>query len=627
MCGILGVSGPRGRELVGLLLPRLAHRGPDGAGVWSDRSLALGHRRLAIIGVDAGGAQPMEHAATGSQVVFNGEIFNYLEIADELEREGHPVARRYDTAVLLAALEAWGVDCLARLNGMFAFAWYRPREQRVLLVRDRWGKKPLFWGRIRLDDGSRVLAFSSELRPLAELPGGPPPPCALGVARYLVYDGMPGSATVYSGIEKLPPGEWLELDPDGSAPKRGRYFRFEPAPRRWHVGEAEDALLAGLEQSVRLRLRSDVPVGLFLSGGLDSSLLAAVWRRVEPRGQLRTFTVGFDDSTFDERESARLVARWFGAEHHEVIATGRELERELETVWRGLSEPFGDPSIIPTSLVCRFAREHVTVALGGDGGDELQGGYDPFRAWRLSRLIDHLHARRPAAAAARLLERLLPANPGNMSVRFKVRHFGQGFLHGPSERIPGWMASFSLGSALSVMRPELAAQVSLEEVLQPSRDAFNGSLHHGELAGQVATWVQTYLESSILTKVDRASMLHSLEVRAPFLDPDLAGFLSSLPAELIFRQGRGKVLMRQLAKRMLPAEVLAKPKKGLGVPQTDWLRTVLRERLEDSLQGSRHDEWYQSDEIAAMWRDHLSGRRDHRKAIWNFLFSWPFRTR
>jgi len=266
------------------------------------------------------------------------------------------------------------------------------------------------------------------------------------------------------------------------------------------------------------------------------------------------------------------------------------------------------------------------VALGGDGADELQAGYDPFRAWATARRMERLLPRGLWYRGLKGLERLLPPNPANMSWRFKARHFAQGFLHPPEERIQGWMASFPLASAFGVLKADLVAEVDPEEVLEPSRRAYRASLEQGELAAQIATWVATYLECSILAKVDRASMMHSLEVRSPFLDPDLTALLAAQPPELVFRRGRGKVLMRRAAARLLPPEVLEKPKKGLGVPQADWLRTVLRERLEAALESSRHGGWFDHGAVSRLWEAHLAGRADYRRSLWSFVFSFPFQS-
>ncbi len=626
MCGVIGISGPRGSDLVKRLVGTLAHRGPDAEGCWDSPELSLGHRRLSIIGLDAGGRQPMLSRSGRSVITFNGEIYNYLEIADRLEAAGHPVDRRYDTAVLLEALEAWGTDALAQFNGMFAFAWYRPEERRLLLSRDRWGKKPLFWGRVRLDDGSHVLAFASELKVFLRLPGGPPAPSPLGVARYLVYDGMPDEETVYQGIYRVPAGSWLELDPDGNRLDSGQYWEFDPQPTPINEEQAEEQVLGDLCRAFELRLRSDVPVGLFLSGGLDSSILASVWRRIRPDDTIRTFTIGFEEPSYDERWSAKLMADAIGSEHHVAVIKEGVLERELDYVWNTLSEPFADPSIVPMSFLCRFARERVTVALGGDGADELQAGYDPFRAWKPARIMESVLPRRLWYAAVKGVEYLAPNSPSNMSLRFKARHFSQGLLHGPPERIQGWMASFPVPQALKAMHPDLARAVDVDAILEPTRRAFLRASSLGDVHAQMQTWVKTYLECCILTKVDRASMMHSLEVRAPFLDPQLAQTLANLPRELIFRRGKGKSLLRKMGRKILPPAILAKPKKGFGVPQGTWLTTILRDRMEAALEQTRKGGWYNYQTIDRLCREHLAGRADYRRSLWNFLFSFPFQS-
>ena len=627
MCGLMGIGGPSGPGLVRALLPCLAHRGPDGEGIWESPELTLGHRRLAIIGLDDGGLQPKWSRSRESLIALNGEIYNYLELADRLEADGRPADRRYDTAVLLEALEAWGVAALAELNGMFSFAWYRPRERRLLLARDRFGKKPLYWGRVAIESGASAVVFSSELSTFARLPGGPPPPDPLGVARYLVYDGMPDEATVFRGVRKVAAASWIETDPAGNLIAGDAYWRFRPEPHATDPEQAAGQALEDLSRALVLRLRSDVPVGLFLSGGMDSSLLGALWRRERPDDRIRTFTVGFEEASYDERESARLLASCIGAEHHETVASGADLERELDSVWASLTEPLGDPSIVPTSLLCRFAREHVKVAIGGDGGDEIQAGYDPFRAWQPSRVMETMLPRRLWPRTLRRIEGLLPLDDSNTSTRFRVRHFGQGFLHPPEERIQGWMASFPLPLALAAMRPDLAEAVDPGEVLEPTRRAFDEVRDRGPLHAQIHVWLKTYLESSVLAKVDRASMMHSLEARAPYLDPAFVETMTNLPPSMIFRRGRGKSLLRRAAARLLPAPLLRKPKKGFGVPQAAWLRTVLRDRMEQALSRNSTDGWYRSEVIERMWREHLSGRDDHRRALWNFLFSFPFQAR
>ncbi len=624
MCGLIGISGRAGRGLVERLVGDLAHRGPDDEGIWSCPELTLGHRRLTIIGLDRDGRQPMRSRSGESLIVFNGEIYNYLEIADELESLGRACDRRFDTAVLLEALETWGTSVLPRLNGMFAFAWYRPRQKRLLLVRDRWGKKPLFWGTFASAEGSRSLAFSSDLRTFARLPGGPPPPDPLGIARYLVYDGMPGERTVYRTVAKVAAASWIELDPQGEVRDRGTYWRFAPRIDPVDPRAAVERATESLGDALELRLRSDVPVGLFLSGGMDSSLLAALWRRRRPGETIRTFTVGFDDTSYDERRSASVMARAIDSEHHEIVVSGGQLEAGLETILDDMPEPFADPSIVPTSILCRFAREHVTVAIGGDGGDELQAGYDPFRAWATARWLTAVLPGALWSQGSRVAERLAPASTGNMSLKFKLHHFGQGLAHPAEERTQAWMASFPVRRALAVLKPELAAEVDEGEILEPTRRAFRATLPAGELHAQIHAWIATYLECSILAKVDRASMMHSLEVRAPFLDPGVAECLTNLPPSLIFHRRRGKRLLRAMARDLLPQQLLEKPKKGLGVPLTTWFRTVLRDRLEHALASSRTGGWFRHQAMESLCAEHFAGRYDHRKALWAFLACHPF---
>lgn len=627
MCGLLGIAGPEGRALVERLLSDLTHRGPDDEGRWSSPELALGHRRLTIIGLDREGRQPMVSRSGVSVLVFNGEIYNYLELAEELEQLERPCDRRFDTAVLLEALETWGTEALPKLNGMFAIAWYRPHRRSVLLARDRWGKKPLFWGTFPSTDGRSHLAFSSELRTFARLSGGPPPPDPLGIARYLAYDGMPGERTVYSTVSKVPAASWVEVDPEGGLRGHGTYWRFEPRIDPVDPEAAAERAAERMSRALELRLRSDVPVGLFLSGGMDSSLLAAVWRQRCPGQTIRTFTVGFEDESYDERGAARLMARAVGAEHHEIMLSGRQLEEGLESVLDRLPEPFGDPSIVPTSLLCRFAREHVTVAIGGDGGDELQAGYDPFRAWSTAKWLTAVAPGRLWNRSLRALERLAPLSAANMSLKFKLHHFRHGLPHPPDERIQAWMASFPVERAIAVLKPDLAAEIDENEILEPTREAFRALHDVGELHAQIHTWIATYLECCILTKVDRASMMHSLEVRTPFLDPAVAESLTSLPPSMIFRSGKGKWLLRRNARDLLPKQLLTKPKKGLGVPLNTWFRTVLRDRMENALDSSMRDGWFHYDAIRSLWHEHLAGRYDHRKALWSFLASTAFQSK
>jgi asparagine synthase (glutamine-hydrolysing) len=434
---------------------------------------------------------------------------------------------------------------------------------------------------------------------------------------------MPDRRTIYRGVEKVPAASWVDVGGDGTV-ARGRYWSYRRRPVKISADEALEELDRRLADAVALRLRSDVPVGLFLSGGIDSSLLATTWRRIRPAGTIRTFTVGLEDESYDESGPARSMAEHIDAEHIEVRLSEADLTAEIDRVWEHLSEPFSDPSLIPTARLCRIAAEHVTVALGGEGGDELAAGYDPFRAWGPALAAERLLGRRRTGRLLDWFERRLPVSDRNLSLRFKVHHFSQGMARPRPERVSGWMASFVPEQALAAMHPDLAREVDVDEVFEPSRAAYRRVRHAGDLAAQMAVWIETYLEACILTKIDRASMMSSLEVRAPLLDPNVADLLARLPDQLLFRRNRGKVILRELARRRVPAHIARRPKKGFGVPQSRWLRTVLRERVESCLERARHGGWFRADVIESMWREHLAGSGEHRRALWTFLFSFPF---
>jgi asparagine synthase (glutamine-hydrolysing) len=437
---------------------------------------------------------------------------------------------------------------------------------------------------------------------------------------------MPDEVTVYRGVSKVPPAGWVKLSPDGSVRSRGSYWKFAPDPSPAREDAAGQRVLSALSDAVALRLRSDAPIGLLLSGGLDSSILAALWRRLQPDRPIHTFTIGFEDRSYDERWSGRLMAKAIGATHHEAVLSGAELERELDFVWTHLSEPFADPSIVPTSFLCRLAREHVTVALAGEGGDELQAGYDPFKAWAAARMMERVLPRAFWNKSLEWLESLMPADDSNMSTRFKLHHFAQGFLGAPDVRIQCWMASFTVPLALKALKPELLDGLDIGAILEPTRSAFAEVRRVGELHAQIHVWLRTYLEESVLAKVDRAGMMHSLEVRSPYLDPSVVKALTDLPPNLIFRNGKGKYLLRRATRHLLPPELVDKPKKGFGVPQATWLRTILRDRMEEAVRRTRTEGWFRHDVIEPMWREHLSGAADHRRSLWNFLFSFPFQS-
>jgi asparagine synthase (glutamine-hydrolysing) len=605
----------------------LAARGPDGEGVHLAPPIGLGHRRLAIIDVE-GGQQPLFSEDRQIVCVVNGEIYNYVALRDELIQGGHRFQTRSDSEVIVHGYEEWGIDVLERLEGMFALAVWDAAKQRLLLARDRMGEKPLYYAWV---DG-QGLAFASELKALRHAPGvdGRIDPASL--ARYLVYEYVPAPRTILRGARKLEPGTFLVATP-GTAPTVGRYWdlplaahsRHEPAPRAppapIDADEAARELLFELRRSVKERLVSDVPLGVFLSGGLDSSTVAAL--AAEVRGpNLDTFSIGFEDASFDESSEARRVAEAIGSRHHEDRLSPRALLELLPSIGRLLDEPLGDSSIVPTHLLARFVRGHVTVALGGDGGDELFSGYPTFLAERAARV---LFDPSPLVAAAttglgRGLAALLPVSHRYFSFDFKLKQFlkGQG-LRG-AKRHQAWLGSLLPAEALATLSPDVAREVAgdLFDVIDDRLASLKDSDPWDQL---LAFYAKGYLGDQVLTKVDRATMAVGLEARAPLLDTRIVALACRIPPSLRLRGLEAKHLLKRAMRGLLPDETIDRKKKGFGMPIGAWLRGELRSLLEDELSASRITQGglFDARAVRRLVDEHVAGKADHRKPLWSLL--------
>jgi asparagine synthase (glutamine-hydrolysing) len=539
----------------------LIHRGPDDAGEWwsEDGRVGLAHRRLSILDLSPLGHQPMHLTDRGLSIVFNGEIYNHAELRKELQCRGHKFRSHCDTEVLLAAYAQWGADCLARLNGMFAFALYDALEGRLLLARDRAGEKPLFY---RLQ--GQTLVFASELKALLAQPHMPRRIDPESLDCYLAFGYVPGQRCILSGYHKLPPGHALSYDLRQGLAKVWRYWElpeFDPAAS---ADEATllDELDALLDDAVRLQLRADVPVGILLSGGVDSSLVTAM--AVRHSRQVHTFSVGFPGGgEFDETDHARLIARHFGTKHTELMAEPISVTTELiAQLVRQFDEPMVDSSMIPTYLVSRLVREHCTVALGGDGGDELFGGYG-----RYSRLL--LMQRYLMFLPAMVRKSLARGAEHRLPVGFKGRNYLQALdvdlMRGDLPLIP---VHFDVTTRRHLMRRHAPWATTAEHVWRARTPPEPDSL-------QRATRMDfaSYLAEDILVKVDRVSMLNSLEVRAPMLDHRLIEFaFSRVPSLLKTTTKQKKILLKRLTERLLPAEFDRQRKQGFAIPYASWLR-------------------------------------------------------
>jgi asparagine synthase (glutamine-hydrolysing) len=565
MCGIAGVAlfKSAGDTVDQKLLTRmgdtLRHRGPDDGAVWISPNAQVGfaHRRLSIIDLSEAGRQPMRKGE--AWITFNGEIYNYLELRDELAAAGHTFRGGSDTEVLLAAYREWGDGCLARLNGMFAFAIYDGAARRVLLARDRVGKKPLYY-----TFGPDRLVFGSELKALLQDPTVSTEMDLRALNFFLAYGYVPGDLSIFRSVRKLPPGHAIELDLTDGRARTWRYWSLpQQAAGPGDANELAEELAPLLEDAVRVRLRSDVPLGVFLSGGVDSSLVVGLMSKLASR-PVETFTVGFEEAASDERRFARIVARHFGTHHHEVVIRPNVLQVLPELVQQ-LDEPFADPSIIPTYYVCRETRRSVTVALSGDGGDEVFGGYRKYvRTVRDAHLADVIPSwvRDCAAGATRVLGR-----------GTKLREYARRLREDAGMNFVGRTLLFDEAARRRLFRPDVLAELDrgLGEPEAHLLATFETAAARDLVTRMTATDFAVYLPDDILVKVDRLSMLVSLEVRAPLLDHRVVEFsFGRVPARLKVN-GAGKVLLKQVARRILPAELNVDRKSGFGIPLRAWL--------------------------------------------------------
>ena len=575
MCGIAGFVAPRGeagRDVLERMTRSLAHRGPDAEGYFLDPEwgVHLGHRRLSIVDL-SGGAQPMATTDQALVIVFNGEIYNHSELKAELQSKGCRFQTDHsDTEVLLEGYREWGEGILERLNGMFAFAIYDKVHGKLFIARDRFGKKPLYWFQL---DG--VFAFASELTALMRHPVSPRSESPIALKKYFAYGYIPAPHSVIDGIQKLP-GGWcgtLDLANGRWSMRKWWEFRLEPESsatqvtpdqcNRW-AGE----LLEVLDRAVKRRLMSDVPLGVFLSGGIDSSAVAALAARHLPAGRLRTFSVGFTDPSFDELPYAREAAAFIGSVHQtEVLDLSRAREL-IPGLLARLDEPMGDGSLLPTWLLCGFTRRHVTVALGGDGGDELFAGYDPFKALRTADIYASM-VPRAIHPALLLLASRLPVSHANISLDFKIKRMLRGLSYGEKIRLPIWMGPLEPKQ----IDDYFGVHTAPEELYSEAIEAWDSAGEHASPVDRALQFfTRLYLQDDILAKVDRASMIHGLEARSPFLDLEVIDFARKLPHTVKLRGGTTKWILKKALEPILPASILYRKKKGFGTPLGQWFR-------------------------------------------------------
>lgn len=644
MCGIAGFIKQGSQEAHGALLRRmtdaLAHRGPDGAGHWIEPSagVALGHRRLSVLDLSALGAQPMASRTGRFTIVYNGEIYNFEALRKSLEQFGHGFNGHSDTEVVLAAFEQWGVDAsLSQFVGMFAFAVWDAHEQQLIVGRDRVGKKPLYYGFV-----AGGFIFGSELRALLQFPGWSPTISRQALTLYLRHNCVPAPWSIYEGIYKLPPAhamrvslrsgkpEQFSLTPYWSAVERQAHAIANPF--RGSFEEATTQTEQLLADATRLRMISDVPLGAFLSGGIDSTVVVSLMQ-AQSSARVRTFTIGFNESGYNEATHAKAVAAHLGTDHTELYVSPADALAVIPKLPLIYDEPFADSSQIPTYLVSAMARRHVTVALSGDGGDEGFCGYNRYVWWqqiwgRTSRVpswLLQLTARGMQGISAanwdKLLRLVYPLLPASLKIAT------------PGDRLHKLAAVMAIRDPQELYR-QLVSHYSSPEQLVPGAaepatilsESVRLSSDEDFINRMMLLDTTTYLPDDILVKVDRASMAVSLEARAPLLDHRVLEFAWSLPLRMKLQGREGKLVLRNVLYRHVPRELVDRPKSGFGLPLDTWLRTSLRDWAEAMLSPTRlrSEGYFAVEPIQRLLREHMSGSRQWHYHLWDVLMfqSW-----
>lgn len=618
MCGICGMffgdNRPVSSDLIELMKDRIVHRGPDEEGTFVAGSVGLGSRRLSIL--DLGhGRQPIANASKTIWTVHNGEIYNFRELRRELEEQGCRFRTETDTEVLVYGYEVYGTDLFRRLNGMFASAIWDQRNRRLLLARDRMGIKPLYYAA-----SETYFAFASEPRALMALPFVEPAINHEAILPYLCLEYVPSPRTMFRGIHRLEPGHFMVVQ-EGSA-RPFKYWDFDLArserlPRRGvkeYVGDVRDAL----QKAVSAELISDVPVGVLLSGGTDSSAVAACAAQAVS-GPLNTFTLGFSEPSFDESQHARAVARALGARHHHMTATPTDALKVIDALPTLIDEPLGDSSFIPTFLISRFAREHVKVVLGGDGGDELFGGYPTLQAHRVARALNLL----PSGfwnLAGRALSHV-PTSMDYLSLDFKVKRFVKGMPYPSPYRHHVWLGSLDPVEARSLLARDFVGSLHAVDPFDDITRQMRGCGASRLLNQIMYLDTKLYLEGDILTKVDRASMACSLETRVPLLNSFMLDVAESLPLDLKIRGLTRRYAFREAVRGLVPEPILKRPKQGFNMPVAHWIRGPLRGLVLDALSPDRlrRQGLFDPPRIEHLLQEHFQGRRDNRKVLWTLL--------
>jgi asparagine synthase (glutamine-hydrolysing) len=614
MCGICGIYGHPGlpenaRETTRAMCDVIVHRGPDEDGYYAEGPVSLGMRRLSIIDL-ATGRQPITNEDRTIWVVYNGEIFNYPTLRPELEARGHRFSTNADTEVIVHLYEEWGQDFVTRLNGMFAIALWDTKRRRLVLARDRLGIKPLHYA---WHDGR--LAFGSEIKSLLRA-GVPRDIDPQALSRFFTFEYVPAPDSIFTRIKKIPPGHVMTVQ-EGRAEIRRywdvHYAETKIVPRSEE--EYAEEIAARLRESVRLRLLSDVPLGVFLSGGIDSSAVTALMSETAG-GRIKTFSIGFREKSFDELDYARIVAERFGTEHTEFVVEPAQVAGLVPTLMEYLDEPLADASIIPTYVISKLARKHVTVALAGDGGDELFGGYDTYKAFKVARWYRRIPGFIRRGLIGPAVGRL-PASAKRLSFEFKAKKFIAGAEYPPEIANTLWWGAYTPAQKERLFSPALRAQAGADP-FAPILEQARLTKAADALDRLAYLDLKLYLQDDLLVKVDRMSMANSLEIRVPFLDYTFVEFAATIPSRLKLKGFTSKYILKKALASRLPTEILNKKKIGFDIPLGPWIRTELREFVRDTLapEALKRHGYFDETFVRKVLDEHLAGTHNHRQLLW-----------
>lgn len=619
MCGIAGwinlenkSSQNHSEAVLHSMCERMKHRGPDSEGLWLENEIALGMRRLSVIDLHTG-EQPVYSEDKSIVVMMNGELYNFREVRADLEKRGHKFETQTDTEILPHLYEEYGEAMLEHINGMFAFALWDKRKKKLLVARDKFGEKPLYYG---VFEGK--LIFASELKVLLENPSVKGEIDLDSLRQFLSFDYVPAPNSIFQGISKLPAAHFLSVENGEIKTRRYWNLTWEKSATNLSLSDSAEELRELLADAVRMRLVADVPLGILLSGGIDSSTVAAFATQFSTE-KVKTFSIGFEEDSFDESKYARQVAKHLDTEHYEDILSVEKAADLISEIGLWLDEPMSDGSLIPTFLLSRFVRKYVTVALGGDGGDEIFAGYPMYFAHKVAKAYNTV----PSFLRNGLIEPVvnsLPVSTKNMSFDYKAKRFVRASKYDLVTRHHSWFGSFSIDEQQKLLSKDVLAQTS-NDIYKGAKDLLEICDAENDIEKMQFLDINFYMAEDILTKVDRASMAVSLETRAPFLDPRVAQFAASIPLEYKLKGNKGKYILKKAVEPLLPREILQRPKKGFGIPIADWLKGRLNSLMHEMLDAKRLKEQglFDANFVQKLIKEHETNAASHHKQLWTLL--------